>query len=239
MPSIPPFFNSVLLIPTYDNARVLNSTLAYFDKLDPQPKYYIFLENNSSDDTLNLLYYWKSNHPNTEIIRLWFKKDAVTSPYEIIGLVRQMLLDRARKLGVDFAIFIDDDIFLAEKDFITKITRHGKDLVGGAYFRSYPQGDFLSYLAFGKVGYVLRSYQKFRLQEIAAISGGCMCIGKKLLMDKRINFSPILNNYSEDFGYCARAMSYGYKIYIDDSFKICHYQIHEARAWRKGVKFEY
>ena len=136
MPSIPSFFNSVLLIPTYNNARVLNSTLAYLDKLEPKPKYYIFLENNSTDDTLNLLYYWKSNHPNTEIIRLWFKKDAVTSPYEIIGLVRQMLLDRARKLGVDFAIFIDDDIFLAEKDFIAKITRHGKDLVGGAYFRS-------------------------------------------------------------------------------------------------------
>ena len=27
--------------------------------------------------------------------------------------------------------------------------------------------------------YVLRNYQKFRLQEVTAVGGGCMCISKE------------------------------------------------------------
>ena len=248
-----------LLIPTYNNDFILDQCLDYISWLNPQPSWYIFAENNSTDATMSVLFDWKMKHPNTKIIRLWFKPDAIKqlgNPYAIIGIMRQFLLMKARTLNVDFAIFVDDDILLADKNFLPRITKHKKDLVGGAYFRSYPKGNLLSYLAFNTYKnknshpYRLRNFQMFKLSKVAAISGGCMCISKKLLMDTRANFYPIPDHYNtghagEDFAYCVTARDLGYEVWVDDTFRICHFQDHEARPWRKAVgsddyiEFEY
>jgi len=232
--------------------------MKYLDKLNPQPNYYIFLTNNVKDNTLNILSIWKKKHPNTDIISLTFRKDLnkiLGSPYAIIAMVRQILLNRARKLSVDYAIFLDDDIFIADKDFITKITGNKNSIIGGAYFRTYPHGDILSYLAENErkeesiSPYLMRNYQLYKRFKVVAVGGGCMCIGKEVLMDKRVNFYPITEYYkkgtnAEDYAYCVLAGSLGYEVFVDDRFKICHYQEHTARSWRvkedgSYIDFEY
>jgi GT2 family glycosyltransferase len=80
--------------------------------------------------------------------------------------------------------------------------------------------------------------------KVAAISGGCMCISNKLLMDKKVNFYPIIDYYNtehagEDFAYCVTARNNGYEVWVNDCFKICHNQVHKARPWRVNDKGEY
>ena len=168
--------------------------MKYLDKLNPQPDYYIFLTNNVTDNTLAVLDKFNEKHLDTKIINLSTSPELLTnmiklSPYNVIAIVRQTLLEEARKLNVDYAIFIDDDIFIADKDFITKIISNGKDIVGGAYFRTYPHGDILSYLAENnrkeesKSPYLMRNYQLHKLFKVVAVGGGCMCISKKLIND--------------------------------------------------------
>ena len=223
------------------------------DKFNPQPSQYIFMTNNVKDGTLHVIEKWMKKHSNTMIIIRNFPKNITKriGPYGAIALVRQILLNTARKLNVDKAIFIDDDIQIADKDFITKMIANDKDIVGGAYFRTYPMGDLMSYLAFNETGekahcpYILRNYQLHKLFKVVAVGGGCMCIDKKVLNDKRVNFFPIVDyglnaaKPSEDFAFCILAGKLGYGVFTDDRFKICHYQIHSPRPWRMKNKQEY
>jgi glycosyltransferase involved in cell wall biosynthesis len=227
------------LVPTYNNSKVLQKTLSYFDKLYPQPTYYIFMTNNVKDNTLTILDKWFDNHEDSIVIVRNFPKDInKDSPYTGIALARQILLDKARELNVDYGIFIDDDIFLADEDFITKITRNKKDIIGGAYYREYQRGKFLSYLVINDGKSKFFNKQFFNTFEVAAVGGGCMCISNRVLMDKRLNFYPIaqynpdVNKNAEDFSYCVSACKLGYEVWVTDQLKICHYQIHNARPWR-------
>lgn len=242
--------NVAILIPTHNNNETLQRCLNYLHNLEPQPKHYLFFTNNNTDGTVETINKWKEVHPNSILLNLDFDKKTLQlllhkNPYNIIGLARQLLLNKTRKLNVDYAIFIDDDILIADRNFISRITEHNKDIVGGAYYRSYPSGDFLCYLTFNKGKnkdthpYILRNYLKKALFKVAATSGGCLCLSKKVIMDKRLNFFPIIDYYhtgkaGEDFSYCEGARRLGYNIWIDDTFQLCHYQIHkEARPWRE------
>ena len=223
---------TTILIPTFNNAIALANCFKFLHNLEPQPSLYIILENNSVDKTLELIIIWKRHHPNTQLIRLWFRKDAVQvlgNPYAMIGTIRQILLDRARNLSPDYAIFIDDDIFLGNKDFIERITGWHKDLVGAPYLRKFPEGMFIASKWINvnpnrkEYAYTLKR-QACGFQEVYMTSGGALCISNKLLQDKRVNFMPILTNEetSEDFGYCIKARKHGYKVYLDGTLKMGH-----------------
>lgn len=231
----------LFLIATYNNAAILQRCLGLMKRLNPQPDKYIFFENNSMDSTMDILEKWRSNYP-TEIIRMWFRPDAVQilgNAYGTIGLVRQTLLDRARKLNPDYVIFIDDDIFIADKDFISRIISWRKDIVGAPYLRRYPQGTFLASKWFNfsenqkEYPYQLKRHCS-GFQEVFMTSGGAMCIHNKLLMDRRVNFLPIItsSDTSEDYGYCIKAKKLGYKVYLDCSLHLGHYlKATNYKAW--------
>lgn len=228
--------NVAFLIPTYNNAPILQRCLGYILRLDPQPRHIVILENNSQDETFDVIKKLKEYRPDLHFMSFCFVKDAVKrlgNAYATIGTVRQMLLEKARKLDVDYAIFIDDDVFLGDIDFIDRITRWGVDLCGGPYLRSYPNGTFLASKWFNlgkdakKFPYTLRKHAK-GFQKVAMTSGGCLCISRKLLMDIRVNFMPILNpqkygDTSEDYGYCAKARWLGYPCYLDATLRVGHY----------------
>jgi len=134
----------VLLVPVYNTTRrcwkVFERALY---RLDPQPEKVIFCENNSTDNTLELIENFQLPH---EIIRVWFKPDATKGqPYEGIANVRQLLLTRARRPDVKFAIFLDDDCIPQDKNFIEKFLDdmyydNNLDIVGGSYTRDFPEG---------------------------------------------------------------------------------------------------
>lgn len=218
---------------TYNNDKALLECLArYLRRLNPQPYKYIFFTNNNLDSTLELLLQWKLKRP-TEIISLWFRKDAIkvlANPYAIIGLARQTLLERARHHDADYAVFIDDDVFIADTNLLERITAWNKPIVGGPYIRKFPEGNFLASkwinLTQARKKFPYRLKRKcVGFQEVLMTSAGCMCINRELLHDDRVKFYPVemTSDTSEDFGYCLRARKYGYKTYLDCTLRLGHY----------------
>lgn len=239
----------VFLIPSYNRVCLLTKTLQYLEDLNPQPYKYIFLENNSEDDTLKVLVEWGKNHP-TEIIRLWFAENTyqiLGTKYGAIGHVRQILLDRARKMDVDYVIFMDSDIIIPYTDFITQITSWKKDLIGVPWpmFRRN-HGLCLSPIW---INHGLDRETKPQIvktvcsgfEEVYGVAGAGTCISRKLLMDKRVNFLPLIDSpqvFSEDIGYCVTARKHGYKCYVDGSLLLGHYvEVGRKRVWHDDFKF--
>ncbi|TET99858.1 MAG: glycosyltransferase [Candidatus Stahlbacteria bacterium] len=217
----------IFLIATYNQAKLLEDCLKYCNRLEPQPDKYIFCENNSIDDTLDVIKRFK--RPK-ELIRFWVRDDAVKTlgnPYGIIAIARQMLLKRARQLDSDYAIFIDSDITLLYKYFIDQITCHEKDIVGAPYLRPFPEGMFLAskWDRGNRKLWYKKSCKGF--QRCTVTSGGCLCLSRKAIQDKRLFFDPPIWNKkrkaSEDFSYCIRAGKVGYKIWIDCNLQVGHY----------------
>jgi len=241
---------TAICIATYNSSNLLYKTLCHLEKLQPQPTYYIIMENNSTDKTMDILKIWKLYHPNTIIIRLWFVKNALKklgNPYAIIGLARELLLKKVRQLNVDYAIFIDDDIIVKQTDFITRITKHNLPIVGGPYLRTFSIqvddkiGEVGVYIASkwfnntpeGK--YLLKSGCEPKLQEVAMTSAGCLCLNKTIIQDKRLHFYPVRPNCSEDFGFCLESRDLGYKVYLDGTIQLDHMFKGYRKPWTETV----
>ena len=221
----------IMLIPTYNRAEILEDCLSKLDKLKPQPTKYVFLENNSIDSTLEIIQNF--NRPK-EIIRLWFVKDATKrlgSPYAIMGIVRQYLLKKARQLNPDYAIFVDDDTLIYTKDFISRITSNKKDVVGGPYMRNSILGLWLATVFFDGEKKQIKKGCK-GLQKVWWTSTGCLCLSRKIIQDRRVNFVPLMEGEGEDFTYGINASKFGYDNWIDCTIRIGHYfQLDQKRAW--------
>ena len=216
----------MLLTPTYNKNDILHRSLGFMDQLDPQPTAYIFLENNSHDGTLITLTEWAKTHPTT-IIRWWLRDDAVQrmgNPFTILALIRQTLLNEARKRNADYAIFVDDDILLFDSDIITRLTDHRKPLVSASYSfpNAYHHGIFLNAIWPHDDGYQWRK-SCTGLHPVCGVASGALCIRHDLLMDERVSFTPITNpQLSEDFHYCERALEHGYQPYLDCDVRVGH-----------------
>jgi len=99
----------LVLMPTYRVAKFWDLTTCHLYRMDPQPDKWIFTENNSPDDTVYRVSQFKRSH---ELIRFWVRRDAslyMETPYDPVGIARQFLLQRARQLDPDWAVFIDAD----------------------------------------------------------------------------------------------------------------------------------
>jgi len=219
----------IALIPTHNHAILLEYSLKYLNRLNPNFDLYIFFENNSTDETLQIIK--KFNRPK-ELVRLWFRPDMIKlagNPHEAIGIARQTLLERARKINPDYAIFLDDDVVVFNEGFIDQITGRKKDIVGGPYLRDFLEGRHLAskWKRKGMKGIWFKD-ACMGFQEVYVTSAGCLCLSRKIIQDRRVNFMPITWNekekIAEDFGYCKRAESAGYKVYLDCAIKLGHLQ---------------
>jgi len=209
--------NVILLVPTYNGNRNWELFSEWIYRLDPKPRYTIFLENNSTDGTLENLANFKLPH---EIIRIWMREDLgkalVDSKWEYTAIahIRQLLLTRVKKLNPDYAIFMDDDT-LPPHDMIAKFIATGKDIVGGCYYRIFPEGMFLATkfthpnevdrkanryllanLEFIKVALPHDGYYKEHgllhgeLVEVPMTSGGCLCLSRRAIIHPQLYFYP-------------------------------------------------
>lgn len=145
--------------------------------------------------------------------------------YEPIAYIRQLLLTRARQLDPDFAIFLDDDVFPYDTWMIDKLTSRKLDIVGGPYVRLFPDGPWLATKWRSEQG-KLRYFRvpPEALSEVEMTSAGCLCLSRRIIQDRRVNFWPLYNaESSEDFGYCLQAKDYEYKIWLDGTVVLWHY----------------
>lgn len=236
-----------LLIPVYNSAKTLPTLFRHLDKLNPQPNMTFFCENNSTDTTLWLIRKHYKHKPH-KIIRVWFREDAVKvcgNPYEPIAHVRQLLLTAARHYDPDYAIFLDSDVYPLSPNLIEILTGWQKDIVGGSYIRLFPEGPFLA--AKWKIpdqpGYVCMYRVPFaELMEPTMTSAGCLCLSRRAIQDRRLNFWPLYEKdpeASEDFGYCLRAWELGYKVYLDGTAVLWHEIPHKPKPWMRNEKGQY
>jgi glycosyltransferase involved in cell wall biosynthesis len=217
---------TLVLIPVYNCGKTLPTLFSFLYKLDPQPDLYVFAENNSEDNTLDCVWRFKRQH---KVIRMWFRKDAAVlgeTPYEPLAHVRQLLLTFARRYDPDYAIFLDSDVYPRTKGLIDNLSLWGRDIVGGSYLRVFPEGVWLAskWEALSNPHrYALRRETGVPLDEPIMTSAGCMCLSRRIIQDKRINFYPVSPaDASEDFGYCLQARNYGYKVYLDGTAELHH-----------------
>jgi len=234
----------VLLVPVRDVEEVWFAWEKMVKALDPRPEKVIFCENNSRDRTLELVWNWDYPH---EVIRIWTRDDAAPPErkYEVIAQVRDILLDRARKLDPDYAIFMDCDVFPVRRDLIARLTSHGKDAVGGVYRRSvYPDqmwicGAFLiEPLLKKRIPKKLKIdlRERRRRGEVAVqlsdctpelhpamgAGMGCFCISRRVIQNRNIYFHPTIGSKSEDYSFCERILREGFEIYLDGGAKLLH-----------------
>jgi hypothetical protein len=216
--------------------------------LNPRPYKVIFCENDSIDNTVDLINNWDFPH---ELITFKSKaSDVKKNIYAVIARNRQYLLERARQIKPKYAIYLDDDVFPGDQNFISKIIQHKVDLVGGVYLRPFEEGimvaskwsvetplselpqavDLDKLVSSAKKGgfkYLMFSSCNERLYKVAVTSAGCLCLNKKIIQDKRLNFFPlgsVINKEasSEDFSYCLLAKKLGYEIYLDGNTRLAH-----------------
>ena len=208
----------VLLVPMFNTStRCWKVWEKAIYRLDPLPEKVIFCENNSTDNTLELINNFQLPH---EVIRVWFKSDAAKgNEYGPIAHVRQLLLTRARTYGAKTAIFLDDDCIPERKDFIQMFLNDNLDICGGSYTRDFPNGNLVSSLwdinmpkdnlpktasykkdieNCNKAGYHILGYPYEILEkdgrtkfECTVTSAGALALGQNILQDKRLEFYPL------------------------------------------------
>ncbi len=235
--------NCIFLTPVFNVSDIIEDWAYYIRKLNPKPSKIIFLENNSNDNTLKMLYDLDVG-TEKEIIKIHTinpKELPFKKAYDIIAHVRQLLLTRCRQLNPECAIFIDSDIFIKTPDIITGLSMWGEDIVGGAFIRHFPEGPHVASLwktDNSEKPYRLYSPEGFRklnkaLHEVHLTSTGCLYLSRKIIQDRRVNFFPLKKGYSEDFGYCYEARQAGYKIYLDSLTILTHRIRGKWKAWNK------
>lgn len=218
-------------MPTHQSGVYLQRTLDCLYRLHPQPDMYLFSENNSTDNTLQILW---SFARRKRIVRSRFRKnyyEKSDTRYDIIGAVRQQLLQLARTVDPEYAVFLDSDVWPQTRKLIPLLTRHGKDIVAGPIFRHYPQGMFLNCLWRGEQGkyrYRLMPETHDPIEQVLAVGGGCMCLSRQVLQDTRVNFYPVKRPWlneecSEDYGYCLDASRFGYTCWLDTTIPLKHF----------------
>ena len=232
----------VVLIPVFNAESTLALCLEYIRRLRPKPEKVIFCENNSDDDTLNIICDYKGAK---ELIRFTLAKDVFVKGNHLhtgIAMARQKLLQAARMMDIDYAVYVDADILVLNKDLIKLIHRRELDVLAAPYYRHFPNGVYLASLWAGekKEEYQMKGATVQDLEFPLVTSAGLLALSKKALQDNNLNFHPIHLGLgkltAEDFGFCTLARVLGYQIYLDTAIKV-HHLIRESikpKPWAIG-----
>jgi hypothetical protein len=250
----------ILLMPIRDASKYWPQVSESLYRLDPQPSLYVFAENNSTDDTLKLVSQF--DRPK-EILRFWFRDDAIDfceTWTDLMGIVRQFLLQRAQKLDPDFAIFLDSDISVTSTDLVDRLTRWSDScIIGGAYEHPLPPPSPILLQISRKQAWDRSVLSSAGLEEVNQMPGGCICLPRKVIQDRRLKFYPVKHDHyeglklfavaseesfakmglsswylPEDTAYAWRAFLYDYRLFVDWSILLDHLSCNDNKtfAWR-------
>jgi GT2 family glycosyltransferase len=211
-----------------------------YNSEDTLPDWFVFIENNSTDTSVELINNWSYRH---KLIRIWVKKHPSKNPYLVMAHIRQLAITYARRSGCDFAIFLDSDVFTLDEEFIELITRDDADLVGGAYMRMFADGlGVAAYFEGSKKGLykVMKAVTK-PYQYAVAVGGGCMCLSKDIISDRGLSFVPLQRgDIAEDFGYCLKASERGFAVFLNGELDMLHLDTsNRQKPWTVNKEGEY
>ncbi|MGB9855841.1 MAG: hypothetical protein ACPLKS_04805 [Caldisericum exile] len=246
----------LLAITTYESRSFLGRLFRNIqNEIDPKPDYTLFVSTDYApfNDLLFIERNFKLPH---KIINMPFCKDATKilgNPYYTIAIVRQAALEYARKhKEFSHLLFLDDDVVVQTRNALELMTEHTSPylIVGAPYLRVYPEGLYLA-CKWGTVNvgrYLLKKQAFYPFDYPIMISGGFMCINRKVIDDERINFYPFSEVHyktgaSEDYGYCLLSRQYGYYCILDGRIKLYHYfkeTLKQKKPWmvdKQGGKY--
>jgi GT2 family glycosyltransferase len=223
-------------------ASYLKLQFPYLENLDPCPDLVLFCENNSPDDTFEVL---QDCPLPFEVIKYHFRDDAASlfvNPYSLIAIARQFLLQRARSLDPDFLFFLDGDVIPVSHDCLGTLSSYGRDIVGGSYLRLFPEGVRLAskwYSPSRRVFY-LKELPDRDLDTPVYTSAGALMLSSRIVQDRRLEFFPLWDDEtSEDFGFCLKASKLGYQTFLDCTARFVHYVQHlNYKPWAIDVDYE-
>jgi glycosyltransferase involved in cell wall biosynthesis len=233
---------NVVLVPTRNSSALLPPFLSRLSKLEDVDRV-VFFVNNLDDDTADILRKWDG-----EVIERMWPTDYVRrldSVYGPIAVARQILLNRARALKADFALFLDDDIWVDTADAIDILRTWGYDIIGGTYARVFPDGICIAAKWMDpitrKVSIISDPYDI--LMHPFVVGGGCMGLSRGAIEDRHLNFFPLAGpQWAEDFGYCVKARARGYTIALDNLVHLTHNlrpSSRELKPWSAGATLDW
>ncbi len=160
--------------------------------------------------------------------------------FDGIGKARQLLLEEARRLDCDYSVFLNVDLEPNSVDFLDKMSIWKRDIVGSAYTEMsspnpalVPEKELILALFYDGLG---QTYFTDKLTDwinpCYCVSFGCVCLSRRIVQDKRLNFFPLVSDMSEDYSYCHKAFYMGYHPYVETTANLKHYHdLSIPRSW--------
>ena len=154
------------------------------------------------------------------------------APYDVM---RNSACDDALRAGFQWLMFLDDDV-IAPPDTFARLAGHGADVISGLYYRRQEPICPVA-MTIGKDGQTtwVRAWSPpDSTIEVDLVGAGCLLIHRRVLEalgapwfewqigKPRDAAQPKVGAMSEDFAFCMRAKSAGFKIYLDTSIRCEH-----------------
>lgn len=160
-----------------------------------------------------------------------------------IALYRNMLLDEARRVRPDMAVFLDMDV-VPPKDFVKCFAEDGRDVCAGVVKTFNNNWDeVLSFGTFDEPFFTdlhwARQVPKESLTKVDFANTACMALGRRVLADEQARFESLWVDYkgeklllSEDHAFCRLLTELGYAVYLDSRIRCGHLrETPRGRRW--------
>lgn len=188
---------------------------------------------------------WTLPVPHRKLTELYpeLAQDWVRSRFGEIALYRNMLLDEARRVRPERAVFLDSDV-VPPKDFLRLFEAGRKDVCAGAV-RTF-NNEWRPVLGFGSfrkpffTGLDWAEQCPFEaLSRVDFANTACMSLGWRVVADERARFDPVWVDYngekvllSEDHSFSHLLSTLGYEIFLDSRIRCAHLrQTPRGRRW--------
>jgi hypothetical protein len=151
-----------------------------------------------------------------------------------LAFYRNMLLDKARELKPDQAIFVDSDM-VPPRGFLDRLRADGKDVCAGMVKTFNNNWDEVyGYGTFREPWFTGLDWRRHHdnegnLLRVDFANSACLALGWRVLADERAKFEPLWVDFqgakvllSEDSSFCRLLGELGYRIWVDELVRCSH-----------------
>lgn len=168
---------------------------------------------------------------------LWFSNfvHLPIMPWDDIAITMSTYLPEARNFihniflekmtNIEWLVMLDSDV-MPPPDFLERLLKHNKPMVGGWYRRKGGRNepvvyDYSGMGADGKYDYHQRPGQGFGLESVDAAGAGCWLMHRKVA--EAVGRSPYnMEHGGEDLELCQKVKAAGFDIWVDWSIACAH-----------------
>ena len=196
----------LFLVPVYNVAHILPYFFNALHELNPKPDYIVFLENNSTDKTLDVIRFYLQHSDlidgiKSELITMQFDRDHVQKygVWDLFAKICQRMWQRARELNPEYVWRVDSDVFIRSPDALKQLADWNVDIVAASILRAFPEGLCVS--AKWKLD---NKYKHFAMRHVRAlvrrINDSELLVGRSVALPKWHSYYSIDKTQSSFLG---------------------------------------